>query len=213
MARDVVTALRPRLSIVGRPPESAPAEPPESDASLVEKARAGHTPSKEQLYRRHVDYIAGMSLRMLRSVDSSEDVVQDAFVIAFTQLDSLRDAGAFRPWLAAIAVSQVRRKLSRRRLLRLLGLDRGLEDASLDALAREDATAETRLELAAIDLALRDLPPNHRIAWTLQNVEGESLEATAAACGCSLATVKRWIAAADRRVQEHVRPSKGEALR
>jgi RNA polymerase sigma-70 factor (ECF subfamily) len=204
MARDVVTALR----LVGRPTESAPEEPPESDASLVEKARSGHTLSKERLYRRHVEYIAGMSRRMLRSVDLSEDVVQDAFVIAFTQLESLRDAEAFRPWLAAIAVSQVRRKLSRLRLLRLFGLDRGLEDASLDTLAREDATAETRLELAAIDLALRDLPPNQRIAWMLQHVEGESLEATASACGCSLATVKRWIAAADRRVQEHIRPSK-----
>jgi RNA polymerase sigma-70 factor (ECF subfamily) len=51
---------------------------------------------------------------------------------------------------------------------------------------------------------LRGLPAHQRIAWMLQHVEGEPLESVAAACNCSLATVKRWIAAADQRVRAHV---------
>jgi RNA polymerase sigma-70 factor (ECF subfamily) len=176
----------------------------ESDLALVEQALAGEATSKERLYRKHVDYIAGMCARLLRSVEASEDVVQDAFVIAFEQLESLRDPAAFRPWLAAIAVSQVRRRLSRRRLLRFIGLDRSIDDAPLDDLVREDTSAEVRSELAALDLVLQQLPPNHRIAWMLRYVEDESLEDVATSCRCSLATVKRWIAAADASVQRYV---------
>jgi len=176
-----------------------------SDAALVAGVREGRIECKEQLYRRHVAYVAGMAACMLRSVDLSEDVVQDSFVIAFSKMDSLREPAAFRGWLASIAVSQVHRRLTRQRLLRILGLDRGLDDAPLDELARDDCTAEVRSELAALDLVLQELPPRQRIAWMLRYVEGEPLEAVAEACACSLATAKRWIAAGDTRVQAHVR--------
>lgn len=184
--------------------------PAPTDADLVAGALRGETRSKEDLYRRHVEYIAGMSARLLRSVDASEDVVQDTFVIAYDKLGTLRDPAAFRGWLAAIAVSQVRRRLSRQRLLRFLGLDRSLEETPLDELACRDSSAEVRSELAALDFVLRGLSPDHRIAWMLRHVEDEPLDGVAQSCGCSLATVKRWILAADTRVREHVRMAKEE---
>lgn len=180
----------------------------ETDVVLVEQALAGNPASKERLYRKHVDYVAGMCARLLRSIEASEDVVQDSFVIAFDQLSSLREPAAFRGWLASIAVSQVRRRLSRQRLLRLFGLDRSIDEAPLDELVREDTSAEVRSELAALDLVLKQLPPNHRIAWMLRYVEDEPLDDVARSCRCSLATVKRWIAAADAKVQEYVLISK-----
>jgi RNA polymerase sigma-70 factor (ECF subfamily) len=201
----------PTLSVVRAPvrvrerDEREGEDEEESDAALVAGVRAGSVACKERLYRRHVAYVGGMAARMLRSIDQSEDVVQDSFVIAFSKMDSLREPAAFRGWLAQIAVSQVHRRLSRQRLLRFLGLDRGLDDAPLDELARDDTTAEVRSELAALDLVLQELPPRQRIAWMLRYVEGEPLEAVAEACDCSLATAKRWIAAGDERVKAHVR--------
>jgi RNA polymerase sigma-70 factor (ECF subfamily) len=205
---------RPRLSLVGGAESVKRASGPaprrtephdgESDLVLVRRALAGDAKSKERLYRKHVDYIAGMSARLLRSVEASEDVTQDTFLLAFERLRSLRDPGAFRGWLASIAINQVRRRLSRQRLLRVLGLDRSLEETPLDDLARDDASAEARSELAALDLVLRQLPTKHRIAWMLRHVEDEPLEDVAQACNCSLATAKRWIVAADAVVQERV---------
>jgi RNA polymerase sigma-70 factor, ECF subfamily len=194
---------RAQLSVVRPPPaESATRE---SDRELVAGARAGDATSKERIYLRHVDYIAGMSARLLRSIDASEDVVQDAFVIAFSKLGSLRDPDAFRGWLASITVRLVRRRLARQRLLGFLGLDRGLDDAPLDELARDDLSLEARSELAALDLVLQQLPAHQRIAWMLRYVEDEPIENVAEACGRSRATVKRWISAADRRVKAYVR--------
>jgi RNA polymerase sigma-70 factor (ECF subfamily) len=177
----------------------------QSDSALVAGVRVGDRRSKQEIYVRHVDYIAGMCARLLRSIEASEDVVQDTFLIAFSKMESLRDPEALRGWLAAIAVNQVRRRLARQRLLRFLGLDLGLDDAPLDECAREDLTVEARSELAALDLVLQELPTRQRIAWMLRHVEGEPLDAVAVACGSSRATVKRWIALANARIKEHVR--------
>jgi RNA polymerase sigma-70 factor (ECF subfamily) len=204
--------VRTPLSLVRAParPASEPSEAA-SDAMLVAGIRAGDESCKAQIYLKHVDYIAGMAARLLRSIDASEDVVQDTFVIAFSSLASLREPAAFRGWLASIAVSQVHRRLSRERLRRFFGFDQGLGDAPLDELGREDLSAEARSDLAALDLVLQTLPVRQRLAWMLRYVEDEPIDAVAQACGCSRATVKRWIFAADQRVREFVRIQTGEA--
>jgi RNA polymerase sigma-70 factor (ECF subfamily) len=213
-ARKPLSLVRPVAEPEPAPVSSTRRAPGEGepDASLVERLLAGDTSVRERLYLRHVEYIAGMSARILRSVDASEDVVQDTFVIAFQRIHTLRDPAALRGWLAAIAISQVHRKLARDRLLRTFGFDGKLGDTPLDELAVEDTTAETRSELAALDLVLRELPARQRIAWMLRYVEGEPLEQVAAACRCSLATVKRWIVLADTRVQQYVRIARDEEV-
>jgi RNA polymerase sigma-70 factor, ECF subfamily len=196
---------RANLTVVRAPPDvEERSEPDESDEALVQGVRSGDAQCKKRLYLRHVDYVAGMSARLLRSIEASEDVVQDTFAIAFSKIASLREPAAFRGWLASIAVSQVHRRLAQRRLLRIVGLDRGLDDAPLDELAREDLSIEARSELAALDFVLQQLPPRERVAWMLRYVEGEPVDVVAQACGCSRATIKRWIARADERVRQHV---------
>jgi RNA polymerase sigma-70 factor (ECF subfamily) len=45
------------------------------------------------------------------------------------------------------------------------------------------------------------VPPRDRIAWTLRYIEGQQLEEVAGICGCSLATAKRRISAAQERIE------------
>ena len=63
-------------------------------------------------------------------------------------------------------------------------------------------TAEQRALLARIYRTLDEIDDRSRIAWILRHVEGERLEDVADACGCSLATAKRRIAAAQARLVE-----------
>jgi RNA polymerase sigma-70 factor (ECF subfamily) len=193
--RATVALLRPRATSETR------VRSPEPDAALVARAIAGEATARRKLYERHVGYVAGMTKRMLRSLEGSDDVVQDAFVLAFQKLPTLRDGAAFRPWLATIAVRLVRQRIRYARVLRVFGIHLAIDDVPLHELAHEDVSAEARLELRAIDAALAALPASQRIAWMMRNVEGEPLEIVADACGCSLATVKRWIAVAEARVR------------
>lgn len=163
------------------------------------------------LYRRHAGYLLAIAVRLLANRSEGEDVVQDTFLMGFDRLGTLRNPAVFRAWLAQIAVSFVRRRLRRGRLLRLLGLDRGFDDASLESLAAPSLRPDDGAELALVDRVLRRLSADLRICWMLRRVEGLPLAEVASMCGCSLATAKRRIAAVDDVVERHVSFREGAA--
>jgi len=177
---------------------------PVSDAELVTRTRSGDRWAEEQLFRRHFGAVTGTVARLLGDAHEAEDVVQDTFQSAMTDLAGLREPAAFRSWLLSIAVRKVHRRFRRRRLLRTLGLWSGDPEAGLAQQASAEASPEMRAELVLLDRALGQLSAADRIAWTLRCVEGLRLEEVAAACGCSLATAKRRVSAAHELVSAHV---------
>ncbi|GAB5544761.1 MAG: sigma-70 family RNA polymerase sigma factor [Sandaracinaceae bacterium] len=177
---------------------------PADDAELVRRAREGDRWAEEALYRRHVRRVTDAATRVLGRSDEAEDVVQDTFLKAFTKLDSLRDPSLFPRWLLRIAMNRARGKLRRRKLMRSFGLDHTVDDATLERFASPTTPPDVLLELAGIDAALREVAPDHRIAWMLHEVEGLSLPEAADACNCSLATVKRWIRKAKDCIEAHL---------
>jgi RNA polymerase sigma-70 factor (ECF subfamily) len=191
------------MGTVSRPIHLYTADAP-SDADLVARALDGDRWGREMLYRRHASWLLAMTTRLLANRSEAEEVVQDTFVTAFEQLPALREPPAFRAWLGQIAISLVRRRIRRRRLARLCGLDRGADDATLEALAAPGLGPDQVTELAIVDRVLGGLPAALRIAWGLRHVEGLELTEVAALCGCSLATTKRRIAAAEALVKQHV---------
>ena len=181
-----------------------------SDEELVRRALAGERWGRDMLYRRHADSLLAMTIRLLANRGEAEEIVQDTFVTAFEQLGTLREPGAVRGWLGQIAVNLVRRRFRRGRLMRFLGLDRGADDATLEALADPGVSTDQRAELALIDRLLRGMKPALRLAWMLRRVDGLELGEVASLCDCSLATVKRRIAEADAIVDRHVAVPRGE---
>ncbi|MEM9860282.1 MAG: sigma-70 family RNA polymerase sigma factor [Myxococcota bacterium] len=155
----------------------------------------------DALYREHARYIAGVATRVLGRDDEVDDVVQDVFVQAMKDLRQVRDPGAIRSWLARITVRTARRQLRKRRLRRWFS---GERDYDYSRLAARGLTPERAAELARLYEVLDTLPVDERVAWSLRNIEGHSLEAVATMCECSLATAKRRIARAVKGLRKHV---------
>jgi RNA polymerase sigma-70 factor (ECF subfamily) len=174
-----------------------------SDGELVERARSGDRWAREALFRRYVAPLARLVTRLLARTDDADDVVQDTFAHALRDLDRLRDPAAFRHWLFRIAVNRAKKRGRRRRVERMLGLDSGVDDATLIQLASSSASSDELVELARIDAILARLPTDERIAWMLRRVEGETLEVVAELCGCSLATAKRRVEAVEVKLRAH----------
>lgn len=193
---DLFAVLERAAASSGRGTEEAIA-----DDKLVARALEGDRWADEAIFRKHARWIGSLAGRLLRSRSEAEDVVQDTFALALTELPKLRDPSKLRGWLARIAVSQVRRRFRRAKLLRLFGMDRSAEDLGLSDLAAPGTSPEIGVMLGELDRALAELDADQRIAWMLRYVEGEQLEDVALACGCSLATAKRRIAAADTHVR------------
>jgi RNA polymerase sigma-70 factor, ECF subfamily len=146
----------------------------------------------EQAYALHAGYVAGLAGRILGRNDDVPDVVQEVFLIAHRHLKDVREAGALRTWLGRITVREASRRLRWRRFRQLWQPAAGEIDLVADA-----GAAELRPLVALLYVALDRLPAGPRSAWILRHLLEEPLEKVAELCGCSLATAKRRIAAAD----------------
>lgn len=175
--------MRPGLRLVGEDERPTPSGPLGLEAAFREFSR----------------YVAGIAHRILGRPDEVDDVVQDVFMAAERGLGRLEQPEAIRGWLATVTVRVAWRRLRRRRLRMIVGLDDARDHLDV---ASPDASPEERLLVARIYDALDDLPVAERLAWSLRHLEGERLERVADLCGCSLATAKRRIAAAHERLRE-----------
>lgn len=152
-------------------------------------------------FRRFAPYVARIGYRLLGRDEEVDDLVQDVFLAAHRGLAEARSEGAVRAWLMTVAVRIARKRLRRRRLLQFLHLD-GREE--IGAAAAIEDSAGRKAQLVLLRAALDRLPVDGRIAWVLHCVEGETLERVAETCGCSLATVKRRIRAAQEALEGEV---------
>jgi RNA polymerase sigma-70 factor (ECF subfamily) len=172
------------LRLVNRPePPPAPADEPEAFRDLFE---------------RYAAYVGKIAFRMLGRQEDAEDVVQDVFVVAYRRRREVGQLVAPRQWLAAVAVKRAHHVLRRRRWRAMLGADLPEYEAAPDP----GASPEQRALVTKLNRVLDELPAKERIAWVLRHLEGEQLEDVARIVGCSLATVKRRIAAAHETVKE-----------
>lgn len=147
----------------------------------------------DELFRRFAPYVAAIGYRLLGRDHEVEDLVQDVFLAAHRGLGQLRNQAAVKGWLATVTVRQARRRLRMRRLRSALHLD-----AADDYLEVADTAAspEVRTLIAHVYGVLDRVPVERRLAWSLRYIEGEKLTRVAELCGCSLATAKRRIKAA-----------------
>ena len=82
----------------------------EDDAELVRRALARDQQAFAALYDRYADKLYDYARRQTGNAADAGDIVQDTFVLAIQRLHQLRDPSLVRPWLYAIARSEVHRR-------------------------------------------------------------------------------------------------------
>ena len=83
--------------------EDMPVQDQISDSWLVRRALSGRRESFDRLVERHIGAVYAVALSRTRNHADAEDVVQDAFIRAYTGLDKLREPRKFSSWVVTIA--------------------------------------------------------------------------------------------------------------
>jgi RNA polymerase sigma-70 factor (ECF subfamily) len=169
----------------------------ETVEALVGRAQRGDARAFEEVYRRTVDRVYALCLRMCADGDEAVELVQDAYVRAWERLASFRGESRFTTWLHRLTVNLVlqhRRSRGRRRA-------RELVDPDLERYGRAAVSAMpgTRVDL---ERAIAGLPPKAREVLVLRDVQGYKYDEIATMTGVSLGTVKAQIHRARKLVQE-----------
>jgi len=184
-------------------------EPVSDELALVQAAKQGDVSAFEDLVRRYDRNVFRIAQHITQNREDAEDVVQDAFLKAYSNLDQFQGQSKFYTWLVRIAVNEALMKLRRRRPERMVSLDEDVKTEE-DSVPREVADWSPNPEQLYKQAELKDiltrtvqgLPPSFRTVFVLRDVEGLSTEETADALGLSVPAVKSRLLRAQPVLQE-----------
>jgi RNA polymerase sigma-70 factor (ECF subfamily) len=91
----------------------------QEDVTLVRRTLAGDQQAFATLVEKYKDSVFNVAYRMLGNPSEAEDVAQEAFVRAYTQLHTYKDTHRFSTWLLSIASHLSIDQLRRRRFIAL----------------------------------------------------------------------------------------------
>src|SRR5215831_19217035 len=181
------------------------------EMALVHAAKRGDVSAFEQLVKRYDDNIFRIAQHITQNREDSEDVVQDAFLKAYQNLDRFQENSKFYTWLVRIAVNESLMKLRRRRTDRTVSLDEDIETEG-DTIPREVADWSPNPEQLYKQGELKDilrktiqgLPASFRTVFVLRDVEGLSTEETAEMLDLSIPAVKSRLLRARLQLRERL---------
>jgi RNA polymerase sigma-70 factor, ECF subfamily len=149
-------------------------------------------PRKELL--EHIPNLRAFALSLCGNPDRADDLVQEALVKAWSNLDSFEVGTNMRAWLFTILRNAFYSELRKRR--------REVEDAD-GAMAARLATHPAQgghMDFKDFRNALEQLPPDQREALILIGASGMSYDEAAEICGCAVGTVKSRVNRARQRL-------------
>jgi RNA polymerase sigma factor (sigma-70 family) len=166
------------------------------DGDLVRLARTGDAAAFRLLVERHRTAALARAVRLGARPGDADDIVQEAFLQAFTALDRLRDPDRFGAWLAGIVLNVHRAATRRPPPLLLADWPEDLHPASAEGLP----SAEDLDRAEALGAAVAGLPPGQRRAVELYYYAGLPVAEIAASPGAAKASLHK----ARGRLREHI---------
>jgi len=158
---------------------------PAADAQLLRRIADGDEQAFDELYQLYSGPIYSFLVRLIHEPDAAEDLMQEVFVAAWQGARRFREQARVKTWLLSIAHNQAVSWL--RRFRPVAALD------DLDIASDDDAPEESAFrtwQADQVQLALRQLSPNHRAVVELAFVHGLSYSEIAQVVGCPVGTVK-----------------------
>jgi len=169
------------------------------DEALVDLARKGDGAAVRLIMQRHNRRLYRAARGVLHDDAEAEDVVQEAYIRAFTHLGDFRGEAQLSTWLTRIALNEALGRLRRRRItVGLKDIDAINDQGEVRVIylpsARQDSDPEaaaTRAEVRRLlEHAVDQLPDHFRVVFMLRDIEEMSVEETASHLGLRPETVK-----------------------
>ena len=164
-----------------------------SDEEVIRRVRAGEPELFETLMRRYNQRLYRVARSIVKNEAEAEDVMQQAYVNAYTHLHQFADRARFSTWLTRIAVHEALGRLRRRRRIQEVDVSSETEGTGATLTSGEPSPEQQALtgELRQLlEGAVDALPRTSRAAFVLREVEGLSTAEAAECLGVSEDVVK-----------------------
>ncbi|MFL6448314.1 MAG: RNA polymerase sigma factor [Bryobacteraceae bacterium] len=167
---------------------------PLSDEEIVSRVRAGETGLYEVLMRRYNQRLFRVTRSMLRDDDEAEDVMQDAYVRAYTSLAQFEGRAQFSTWLTKIAIYEASGRLRKRKRLQEFPETWPEESRSMESIKSSSPDPEQQAlrhqAASVLEQAVDALPDTYRCVFVCREIENMNTSETASCLDLTEEAVK-----------------------
>ncbi len=163
---------------------------------LIEALQSGDETAYKKVVDEWQDMVYNTALGIVQHPDDADDITQEVFIQVFQSISSFKGESKFSTWLYRITVSKAldheKRKKRKKRFAfvqSLFGKD-GEDAMLLPEFNHPGIELEKKERAAELFSALKKIPDNQRVAFTLHKLEGLSYQEIAEVMNTSLFAVE-----------------------
>lgn len=171
-----------------------------NEEQLIEGIKRGDSQCQSLFYNKHASSLYGMVLRYTRSEDDAKDVLQDAFIRIFDNIEQYSGKGAIGAWMTRIVINQALKLYQQRQRHQMMSLD----DENQEEIKDESIVVSDILTHEMLLGFIRDLPDGYRMVFNLCEIEGYSHEEVAKMLNCTASTSRSQLSKAKNSLRKKI---------
>lgn len=155
-----------------------------------------------KLVQQWQDMVYNTALGIVQNEDDADDVTQDVFIQVYQSLSSFKGESKFSTWLYRIVISkaldQVKKKKRKKRFAYVQSLFGNVKEEEMHAVefVHPGVQMENKERAGELFNAIKQLPVNQQIAFTLHKLEAQQHQEISAIMNLSVTAVESLIARA-----------------
>lgn len=138
--------------------------------AIVKRCKSGDEAAFFELYSLYAKTMLNVSYRIVNNRAEAEDILQEAFLSAFQNINTFSEKVSFGSWLKRIVVNRSIDVL-RKQKHDLIQMDQIEQFQSEE---KEDADEDSSFSIATVRKCIQQLPNGYRIVLSLYLIEGYS---------------------------------------
>ncbi|MDX1940591.1 MAG: sigma-70 family RNA polymerase sigma factor [Saprospiraceae bacterium] len=169
-----------------------------SEQDLIRGCLRENQQCQAEVFQRYAGKMLTVCLRYARHRMEAEDMLQDAFIKVFDNINQFQFVGSFEGWVRRIVVNTALKKFQQKSFKdEAIGIDEGY-DIILEPSVYADLHEEELLNLIA------QLPDGYRVVFNLYAIEGYSHSEIAEMLGIEESTSRTQLLKARRILQDRI---------
>ena len=163
---------------------------------LIVQLQQGDESAFKKLVDEWQDMVYNTALGIVQNADDADDITQEVFIQVFQSVSSFKGESKLSTWLYRITVSKAldheKKKKRKKRFGFVQSLFSGQEEEQLHPVEFNHPGVQLEKKEKAGELfnALKQIPDNQRIAFTLHKLEGQSYQEVAEIMNTTLYAVE-----------------------
>lgn len=167
---------------------------------LIKACKSNDRKAQHKLYQLYAQPMFNVCYRIVNQQEEAEDVLQEAFIRMFHQIETYREEASFGTWFKRIVINGSLNHIKKRQ--RLEEKTEHLKDESKESISEEDEPNLPTYSINQVQSALELLPEGYRVVFSLYLFEEYSHREIAEELGITKSTSKSQLNRAKKKMRE-----------